>query len=247
MAAGVARVADVYVLWKRAEAASLVDGLTAAVAGGPHVHVELCFRCSALPAGEAWSLLTVGSIWPMGVYASDVLTDAFYGVAAPPRGGPPADAWTWLNVTAWYPTPAERLELWRWSAAKVGPCGYATRSAAAFCLPGGDGVRYGADVLDKRGYLCSELVADGLFRAMAPPGHAAHDPAVRGLALRCRGSGWAAGGTSKLSPQALYEFFSEEGRSVAVGQADVRASAARGALAAWGAAPGKGQSNAHKV
>jgi hypothetical protein len=232
--AGVARVAEVYVLWKHCVEGSVLDMLTAAVAGGPHVHCELCFRCSAARSGQDWSLLTVGAIWPLGVYASDALTDPFYGVTPAALPGQPAPPrWTWLNVTQWFPLEPQRLELWQWSVEKVGVCGYGARSAAGFCLPGGGGVAYGAAVADKPRYICSELVADGLFRNAAAPGHHLHDPAICGLAFRCREGLFAAGGTSKLSPQALYEFLSEEGRCAEFANTDLGRCVARGALQPW--------------
>jgi hypothetical protein len=226
-ACGVARVDDVYVIWRK-QTASVLDMVTAAVAGGPHVHCEMCFRVASSDKPHAWSLLTVGSIYPIGVYASDVCADKFYGVSADRAAGGAWD-WTCMNVSKWFPTGADRLALWKWSAAKVGDCGYAVGAAATFAAPcGGSGVAYGADVADKPRYLCSELVADALFRA----GHEG-TPALAGLAARCKSGIFAYGGTNKVSPQDLLNFIEAEGRSHSVSRMDLLLSISNKKIVPW--------------
>jgi hypothetical protein len=229
-ACGVARVDDVYVVWRKQTACAL-DRLTAAVAGGPHVHCEMVFAVAPLAQARERSLLAVASIYPRGVYASDLCTDKFYGVSG---DRDPGDwQWTCMNVTRWFPTAADRMDLWQWSAAKVGACGYAVGAAAAFAAPcGGGGVFYGSDVADKPSYLCSELVADALFRAARDERPEAA-PALAGLAARCKASMFARGGTNKVSPQALLDFIEAEGRSHTVSRMDLLLSISAGATVPW--------------
>lgn len=199
----------VYVCFRLANDANVLDRIVDVVTGGPEVHCEFVFYAQK-QAEQQKTLLTVASVDPRGVYASTVGNDPFYGVCDTSGGFLPIDikkplvGWVWLDVTTLFRNSAfSRREAMHWCLRRVGTAQYRKETYYTYMLPCGSNRIVAEDegVGVKDRYICSEFIADVLLGF-------AHLTALQRNKIEgaCRR---AFGGTDvqtqKLSPHDLYE------------------------------------------
>jgi len=203
------KVTAVYAAFRCACPDNFMDQAVELVTGGRHVHCELVFLTTAADRSRS-TLSTVASVYPHGVYASDVLSDPFYGVCDRKGRFMPVDVanggsigWEWLDITAAFDQGTEqRRRAFLWLLRRVGVAQYRKDTYVTFMLPCGResyaSVDDGVDV--KTHYICSELVADTLFGF----GNLT-DAQSETLRQSCRRAMAPTEMTQKLSPSRLYK------------------------------------------
>lgn len=200
-------ICGVYLIFQH-ERGAAIDKLVRWVTGGKHIHVESVFAFrKPQPETSTHHLhaISVGSIYPDGVYAGSIFDDPFYelydrnGQSLPVNVKQGGLGWTWVDVTSVFVNRAQRLQALEWSMSKVNQAQYRTSVFVTFPFPSCGRT----DPSPKESYICSEFCADMLLEF----GHAQKtEDLQKALQPHCdRFVGMIHCGTDKLSPQGLYE------------------------------------------
>lgn len=209
------KICAVYLVFKH-EQGELIDQVVRWVTGGKHVHVETVFVIQHKPV----SVLAVGSLYPQGVYASDVLKDPYYHLYSHTGSSLPVDTkrglgWTWVDITATFANDHYRQNALDWAITQVKHVQYRTSAFVTFPMPCSS-----STTRSKRKVICSEFCADMMLKFCTPETHHRILPSLNQHCERL--GGLVQGGTEKLSPQALYETLQSTGVGIVVPSATVR-------------------------
>jgi hypothetical protein len=198
---------------------SLEDSVVATFTGGRHVHCEMAYLVRE--PGSADRLLSIGAIFPGGVYMSDAYRDPYYGmcdadgVSLPVQlqRGAGRGGWEWWDVTDMFDTPARLQAAYEWNGSLVDKAEYNTAAIFAYavpCVSARSPARPSAGGLpphqDK--YMCSELCAETL-RVFSTDAALLRDLAAAGR----RFGGLGRGGSAHITPHALQEVVERDGRA----------------------------------
>jgi hypothetical protein len=211
------------------------DRVVARLTGGRQVHCEMMYQLRE--AGSVDRLVAIGSIYPDGVYMSDVFRDPFYGICDSDGKHLPVQllqgmgsgGWEWHDVTEMFGAPAQMQRAFEWNHGQVGMAAYNSRAILSYpfpCARSGTPHLPGAPAGSKGAYTCSELCADTLVAFSA-------DRALRAdvLVAQQRLGGCVHGDTGNVSPHALHAVVERDGRATAHGFVTMRLMASRSAEA----------------
>lgn len=160
-------VAGVYLIFKH-ENGEFIDRVVRWVTGGKHTHVEFAF---VMTEGRQSRIFTVGSLWPLGVYASDLLHDPFYNLYEKNGKRKAVDVnrglgWTWVDITQMFTSVVQRDEALVWAMNRVGKSKYRTSVFGTWLLPYSHSTLilqnedHHRAAIPKKTYICSEFCAD---------------------------------------------------------------------------------------
>lgn len=195
---------------------SIEDRIVAKFARGPCVHCEMAFLVEETNTAKR-TLVAIGSIYPGGVYASDVFKDPFYGVCARDGKLLPVQidksegegGWKWHDISNVFELPHNMQSAFDWAIDAVGTSKYHTSAVLTFPLPCSFGVEEQTlPSKHKLRYTCSEFCAD-CIRQFAKDSALRHD--IDTSSQRFWGVGVAS--TCKISPQCLYDIVERDGRA----------------------------------
>lgn len=200
-------VTGVYLIFKH-ESGHWVDKLVRWVTGGIQVHVEFAFILSDSTQSQ---IVTVGSLWPYGVYSSNLFKDPFYNLYEANGSFKNIDIhkglqWSWVDLNTIFNSTVQRNEALIWAMNQVGKRKYRTSVFATFLLP----YTHSSTVKDpgsshtlipKNTYICSEFCADIILAFGS-----CSDKLRSEIIASCeRLGGLWHGDTQKLSPSDLFK------------------------------------------